>query len=122
MDAPRALPHSATQEIDMPYIAPLDIAEADAKTAQTLNAVKTKVGMVPNLFATLARAPAALNAYLQQSEALAGGRLSARQREIVALAVSQENACQYCLSAHTTIGRGAGLSAEEIQKHRRTQC
>ncbi|MBT0961021.1 carboxymuconolactone decarboxylase family protein [Denitromonas iodatirespirans] len=98
----------------MPHIAPLSIDTADATTAATLKAVKAKLGMVPNLFATLAHAPAALNGYLGLSETLGTGRLSAAQREIVALAAGQANTCQYCLSAHTLIGKGAGLSEDAI--------
>ena len=102
----------------MPHIAPLSHDAALGATAQTLDAVKSKLGMVPNLIATLAHAPAALNAYLALSETLAAGRLTARQREIVALAVAQENACRYCLSAHTMLGRKAGLNDEEIFRAR----
>lgn len=102
----------------MPNILPLDMHAADPQTAQTLNAVKAKIGMIPNLFATFAHAPAALNAYLQFSEILNTGRLNARQREIIALAVSQTNSCQYCLSAHTLLGKGAGLSDDEVREAR----
>ena len=98
----------------MPRIKALQNHELDAATAATLSDVSRKLGMVPNLFATLAHAPAALNGYLGLTETLAGGRLSAAQREIVALAVGQRNACQYCLSAHTLLGRNAGLSAQQI--------
>ena len=106
----------------MPHITPLTLDAADTATAATLNAVKAKLGMVPNLFATLAHAPAALNAYLGLSETLGGGRLSARQREIVALATGQANSCQYCLSAHTLLGRGAGLKDDEITAARSGQA
>lgn len=98
----------------MTHIAAIDPDRADSATSATLAAVRAKLGMLPNLIATLAHAPAALNGYLALSETLAGGRLSARQREIVALTVAQANACQYCLSAHTAIARGAGLDPEEI--------
>lgn len=98
----------------MPHIAPLSLDAADTATAATLNAVKAKIGMIPNLFATLARAPAALNGYLGLSEALGTGRLNAAQREIVALAAGQANRCQYCLSAHTLIAQGTGLSSDDI--------
>ena len=43
----------------MAQIAPLNLETADAATAATLNAVKAKLGMVPNMFATLAQAAAA---------------------------------------------------------------
>jgi uncharacterized peroxidase-related enzyme len=98
----------------MPRIAPIDIATAEPTVQATLAAVKAKIGMVPNLFSTLALAPAALNGYLALSDSLNKGTLSPRQREVVALALAQANGCQYCLSAHTLMGKGAGLSAEEI--------
>ena len=98
----------------MPRIAPLDPSHADAQTAAALGAVKGKLGMLPNLFTTLAQAPAALQGYLGLSDTLAQGRLSARQRELVALAVAQANGCAYCLSAHSLLGKGAGLNGEEL--------
>lgn len=98
----------------MPRIAPILLAHADAATASTLEAVKNKLGMLPNLFTTFAQAPAVLQGYLGLTETLGQGRLSARQREIIALAVSQANGCGYCLSAHSLMGKGAGLNAEEL--------
>ena len=98
----------------MPTILPLDPARADAATAKTLSAVKAKLGRVPNLFLTLAQAPAALDGYLALSGALGNGRLDAKQRELVALAVAQENDCGYCLAAHTAIGKMVGLDAVAI--------
>ena len=96
----------------MTYIAPLDNAAADTAIAATLAAVKAKIGMVPNLYATLAKAPAALNGLLGLNANLAAGKLTAAEREIVALATSQANQCHYCISAHTLLGKGAGLSVE----------
>ena len=107
-----------TTETDMSTIQPLIPAEADPAIARILDAVRGKLGMLPNLIATLAHAPAALNAYLGLSEMLAGGRLTARQREIVALAVAQANACEYCLSAHTQLARHAGLDDDQIRDAR----
>ena len=102
----------------MPRILPVLPDQTDAKTAATLKAVQAKLGILPNLFTTLARAPAALNGYLQLSEALGQGSLTPRQREIIALAVAQENACAYCLSAHAAIGQGVGLSDDDIERAR----
>ena len=70
--------------------------------------------MVPNLLRTLARAPAALAAFLDASAALARGALPARLREQVALTVAESNVCGYCLAAHAAAGAAAGLSDEEI--------
>jgi uncharacterized peroxidase-related enzyme len=102
----------------MSRIATVVSSNADAKVFTTLSQVKASLGMIPNLFATLAHAPVALDGYLSLSKTLSRGRLSARQREIVALAVGQENECQYCLSAHTALAKAAGVSAAEALKAR----
>lgn len=94
----------------MPRIAPIDTAHAAADVQATLSAVKAKIGMVPNLFTTFAQSPAVLNGYLGFSDALTHGALTGKQREIISLAVAQANGCHYCLSAHTLMGKGAGLS------------
>jgi uncharacterized peroxidase-related enzyme len=105
------------QELDMARIKP---AQPNAETQDTLNAVKQKLGMVPNLFSTFAHAPAVLHSYLAFSDAIGKGRLSAGEREVVALAVAQSNSCAYCLAAHTAIGKGAGLSDADVDAARRT--
>jgi AhpD family alkylhydroperoxidase len=63
---------------------------------------------------TLASAPAALEAYLNFGAALGAGRLDAKFREQIALAVAQANSCEYCLSAHSAIGQLVGLKPEEL--------
>jgi uncharacterized peroxidase-related enzyme len=102
----------------MPRINPANPETIDSKSAGTLRAVNKKLGGLPNIFTTFAQSPAALNGYVQLAESLAGGRLSAKQRELIALTVAQENACQYCLSAHTVMGKGVGLSPDEIKQAR----
>ena len=102
----------------MSRIAQVDPAKADANVAQTLAAVHAKIGMTPNLFKIFAKSPAVLNGYLALSDALSKGVLTAKQREIVALATAQSNECHYCLSAHTLMGKGAGLSDEGVRKAR----
>jgi len=102
----------------MPRITPLELRQAAPSVRSTLDAVKSKIGMVPNLYATFAKSPATLEAFLGFSESLASGRLSPAQREIVALAVGQANTCQYCLSAHTMVGKSVGLSESHISDAR----
>lgn len=63
-----------------------------------------------NLFKGLANSPAALDAYLAFSSALAKGALNAAEREAIALAIGEANGCDYCLAAHTALAKGAGLS------------
>lgn len=97
----------------MSRIQPLDLTTAPAASRPLLEAVRSKMGMVPNLLGTLAHAPAALQSYLSLGDALGAGALTPAERERVALAVAETNACDYCLAAHTLIGRGAGIDGEE---------
>lgn len=105
----------------MPRIASLSAADAGA-ARPILEAVRAKLGMVPNIIGTIANSPAALKGYLGLSEALGGGTLSAGQRESVALAIAQTNGCGYCLSAHTLMAKGAGLGHDEIAAARRGEA
>ncbi len=74
--------------------------------------LQEKVGFVPNLYATYAHSNNALKNYLDFSNAEQS--LNAKQKEVINLAVSQANACTYCLSAHTAIAGMNGFSAEQI--------
>jgi uncharacterized peroxidase-related enzyme len=67
----------------------------------------------------MANSPAVLQGYLDFSNALSKGTLSPKFREQIALAVSEINGCQYCLAAHSAIGRSVGLSEEAIEDSRR---
>ena len=97
----------------------IDPSNATGKAKQLLDAVKAKLGMVPNMTRVMATSPAVLESYLSFSGALAGGLLDARTREKLALLTAQENGCDYCLSAHTAIGKMVGLKDEEIVDSRR---
>jgi uncharacterized peroxidase-related enzyme len=110
--------HHRKLEKMMSRISPVVSSHVDAKVATTLSQVKASLGMIPNLFATLAHAPVALDGYLSLSKTLSHGRLSARQREILALAVGQENECRYCLSAHTAMAEASGVSEADVMKAR----
>jgi uncharacterized peroxidase-related enzyme len=108
-----------TPEITMQRITALNPSAAPAPAKTLLDGAKQKIGMVPNLFATLAHSPAALQAYLQQTEILAGGALAPVLREQLALVTAGINGCDYCASAHTLMGKGAGLSAAEAASNLR---
>jgi len=70
------------------------------------------LGFVPNLYATYAYSDTALENYLNFANAKTS--LSAKEKEVVNLAVSQVNNCIYCLSAHTAIGKMNGFSDDQI--------
>lgn len=79
-----------------------------------LDSVTKKIGRIPNLLQTLAHSPAALKFYLSQTEALAAGTLDVRLREQIALTAAGINACDYCASAHTFIGKSRGIDSDEL--------
>jgi len=106
----------------MQRINAIDPAEATGKTKKLLDGVQAKLGMTPNLMKTLASAPAALEAYLSFGAALGTGTLDAKFREQISIAVAQANSCEYCLSAHATIGKMVGLTPDEIAGSRKSHA
>jgi len=74
--------------------------------------LKKGLGMVPNLYATLAHSEHALGSYLAFQNAKSS--ITGKAREVVNLVVSQVNACEYCLAAHTVIGGMVGFTPAQI--------
>ena len=106
----------------MPRIDPIDPATAEGQTRTLLDGIGKKYGRIPNLLATLAQAPAALDAYLGLGRALGGGSLDAGLREQIAVAVAGANSCGYCASAHTAIGTSVGVDAGELEANLRGEA
>jgi uncharacterized peroxidase-related enzyme len=98
---------------------PASIETSPAAAQPLLQAVKKQLGVVPNLFRLVGNSPAALEGYLGLNGALAKGALEAPTRERIALAVAEINGCNYCLSAHSYLGKNlAKLSEAEIEANR----
>ena len=95
-------------------IAPLQYEEANEEVRGIFDALKGKIGMIPNLYATMAKAPSVLKSALTFSENLGSTGLGAQIGEQIAIAVSRENACDYCVAAHTAIGNMVGLEDEAL--------
>lgn len=96
----------------------VDPKTATGETKALLDGVQTGLGMVPNFVRVLANSPSALRAFLGIHGISAEGALDPKTRERIALAVAEQNACQYCVSAHTAIGRKVGLDNQEILANR----
>jgi AhpD family alkylhydroperoxidase len=75
------------------------------------------LGFVPNLYATFALSEHALGNYLALQNAKSS--ITGKAREVVNLVVSQVNGCQYCLAAHTVIGKMHGFTDAQILEIRR---
>lgn len=94
----------------------VEAASSEAKTL--LEGVNKKLGFLPNLVKVMGHSPATLKGYLQLGELTSSGNFKNKFREQLALAIAQENECNYCLSAHTAIGKMQGLDASRIQENR----
>jgi uncharacterized peroxidase-related enzyme len=106
------------EEFTMSRLTKINPHQATGKAKTLLDAVNGKLGLVPNMTRIMANSPAVLEGYLNFSGALAGGALSPKLREQIALVVAEANTCGYCLSAHTAIGKLVGLSPVEVESAR----
>jgi uncharacterized peroxidase-related enzyme len=79
-----------------------------------LSAIHQAFGATPAMFRTVAQSPAALKMMWGAFGALGGGAIAPKLGEQIAVAVADRNACEYCLAAHTALGRKAGASAAEM--------
>lgn len=102
----------------MARIPAIDPTTATGSVKPLLNAVESALGVVPNMARGLGNSPAALKGYLELNKALAGGSLGAPLREQIALTVAEANGCDYCLAAHTALGKAAGLNDDDVRAAR----
>lgn len=102
----------------MPRVQPVDPATATGESKQVLDDVRAKYGMIPNIFRGLAHSPAVVRAYLALGDALSKGVLTPKVREQIAIAVANANGCQYCVSAHTAVGKMLGVTDADLEKSR----
>ncbi len=102
---------------DMTRILPVNYDQAPQGSKPVLNQIKNKFGgSVANIFGVLANSSAGLNGYIHFNQALEQGLLGTQLREQIALAVAGVNQCNYCASAHATLGKMAGLNAEQVNQ------
>jgi len=98
----------------MSHVPLIDATQTTADRAAVLNQIQQAFGTVPHMFRAVANSPAALRSLWGSFGALGGGSLPAKLGEQLAVAVANRNACEYCLAAHTALGRKAGATAEEM--------
>jgi uncharacterized peroxidase-related enzyme len=93
--------------------------EVSAPNQAIFDHMQTAFGMVPNLYATFALNETALGDYLALQNRKS--TLSAREREIINLVVSQINDCRYCVPAHTAVAKMNGFTDGQVLEIRRAQ-
>jgi uncharacterized peroxidase-related enzyme len=82
---------------------------------EQLEEIRTAFGTVPAMFRAVANSPAALTSMWGSFGAFGDGALGPALGEQIAVAVANRNSCEYCLAAHTALGRKAGVSGEAMQ-------
>jgi uncharacterized peroxidase-related enzyme len=93
--------------------------QLSAEQAELFVQIKRKLGRVPNAYVAIgSNAPKVLAQALQHNAMLSGSTLTSSELEAINLAVSQATGCDYCLAAHTVLGKLAGFSPEQIKKLR----
>lgn len=94
---------------EFPYHTPETAPEA---ARPMLEDARRQYGMVPNLYAKMAEAPALLEAYLEISGIFARSSLTTTEQQVVLLAASRTNQCGYCMGAHSVLADMAEVPAE----------
>ena len=97
----------------MPRIAVPKPEQVPTDSKPTLDMFTKNIGFTPNMLATFAHSPIAFNAWATLRGSL-NKALDLRTREIIGLAVSEVNGCNYCLAVHSFAADKAKLPADEI--------
>jgi len=88
--------------------------DAPEASRETLEAIKAKVGMVPNILGVMAASPAVLNTYAAIQGGWAGALLSPVEQQIAIVAIVAENGCTYCVPAHSMAAKKAGMDEDTL--------
>ncbi len=100
----------------MPRIELQSLETAAGEGKETLSQIHKAFGMTPNMFKAIANSSPALKMMWSAFGALGSGKLGAKLGEQIAVAVADVNRCEYCLAAHTALGKGAGLTLETMSQ------
>ena len=88
---------------------------APAESRPLLEKVQAAYGFTPNLMATLAESPQALEAYLTLNRLVSESSLTPQEQQVAILATSVENRCEYCVAAHTVAAGMRRVPADVIE-------
>lgn len=94
--------------------APLTVATAPEASGPLLEKVQKSLGFIPNLMAIFANNPTVLEGYLALGAVFDKGSFTPRERQIILLAVSVENDCEYCAATHSQIAKALLRTPAEV--------
>ena len=85
--------------------APLTVATAPEASRPMLEKVQKSLGFIPNLMGIFANNATVLEGYLALAAVFEKGSFTPRERQIILLAASVENNCNYCATTHSQIAQ-----------------
>ena len=92
-------------------VTPTDTTGAHKEVFDQINGA---FGSVPNMFKAIGNSSAAVESMWTSFGALSKGKLGAPLGEQIAVFVADLNRCEYCLAAHTLLGKNAGVSEADL--------
>jgi uncharacterized peroxidase-related enzyme len=80
-----------------------------------LEQVQSDYGFIPSVYGIIAESPVATSTYIHITEQLKkNSPLTPQEQQIVMIAVSEQNGCEYCVAAHSTVAGMAQVPQETI--------
>ena len=100
----------------MPRISVVEKNEVSKDVQEIFTEIEGAFGRVPNLFKTYSHFPPLLKANWDKVKAvMMQGVLSRKTKEAIAVLVSKDNSCSYCVAAHTAALKSIGVTGKEIE-------
>ncbi len=107
-------PNQPKKNMTTQRIPSIDPSTATGSNKKFFDILQHALGVIPNMTQAMAQSPAVLEGYISLSGALSKGSLGAKLGEEIALTLAGTNKCDYCASAHSFLGKGAGLTESQV--------
>ncbi len=101
----------------MARVSMIDPVVAESQVQEIFAEINTAFGRVPNLFKTYAHHPPLLDAnWNKLKRVMMEGVLARKVKESIAVLISKDNSCRYCIAAHEGALQSIGIEPEEIKR------
>ncbi len=106
---------NTAQHYEFQDLTPVELNTANDEQAAILARAQKEVGFLPNMYKSMANAPAFLDTYLFGYNLFRKeSGLSSSEQEVVFLAISVNNGCDYCTAAHSTLAANKSGVPEDV--------
>ena len=103
----------------MPIFKPIEEKKAIGKVKKVFNKIKKerKIKSIPNFWRTIANDPDTLErTWNSLKEIMKKGSLDPLTKEIIYIAVSMTNSCEYCIRSHIASAKKKGLTDKKLKE------